>query len=382
MDRLKPPSVKIDNYLLLLENSLHAIPFNILVAALLSFDLFYNQIPFSFILYWFIAVVITSVIRFAYCKKALKQKQYLSGPNHSLFIFLALTFLNGCVWGSSYLIFLPLLTGVHEGVLILVLGGMAAGGVASLSAFLPAYYVYILPMFLPVIIYNYSFLQTERSILATMFLLFVVMLLVIARINYHLVNSVFQLNTQKDFLINELSISNKKLEKSNKEIRTMSVTDALTGLFNRRYFDTALARELDRATRNSYPLILILLDIDNFKYLNDTFGHPYGDKFLCLVAGVLRNSLRRANDLIMRLGGDEFAIIAANMGMQQAKNLCHSIRNAFAKKNEHLNITLSMSIICIVPGHKPDLNRIFSAADKMLYKAKEHGKNQVVSQEI
>lgn len=382
MEGLKPHSVRADNYLLLLENSLHVIRFNILVAALLSFDLFYNHISFSLILSWFSAVVLISVIRFAYCKKALKSKLYLSRLHHSLFIFLALTFLSGFIWGLSYLIFLPLLSGVHEGVLILALGGMAAGGVASLSAFLPAYYVYLLPIFLPVIIYNYSFLQIRSSILATMFLLFVVMLLVIARVNYQLVNKIFQLNTEKDSLINQLVIANKKLEEANKEIGAMSVTDALTGLFNRRYFDTALASELNRAKRNDYPLILIWIDIDNFKYLNDTFGHPYGDKFLYLFALVLKSSVRRANDLIMRLGGDEFAIIAANMDMKQAKILCHSIREELAKKNEHANITLSMSIICITPGHQPDPSTIVSTADKLLYKAKEQGKNRVISQTI
>lgn len=113
---------------------------------------------------------------------------------------------------------------LQEFIIILVLGGMSAGAIASLSVYLPAYYAYILPMFLPVITYNYLTFELDRAMLATMFLLFVLMLVTSARINNLLLNRVFRLSREKQVLIDDL--------------HQLSITDSLTGLYNRRYFES------------------------------------------------------------------------------------------------------------------------------------------------
>lgn len=382
MTKISEQLIQLERYTWLLDNSLRSIPFNIVVAALLAMLFFYNQVPILLILSWFSAIVLISLIRWFFSKKAMKEITSFDKIRRGLIIFSSLTFITGCIWGLSYGLFLPYFHGFYEAIIILVLGGMAAGGVASLSAFMPAYYAYVLPMFLPVIVYNYSFLQFERSILATMFLMFVLMVITIARINCNLIQKVFKLNHQKDHLITQLSLSNKKLEDSNEEIRMMSITDSLTGLYNRRFFDHSFPNELNRAKRNKYPLSLVLIDVDNFKYINDTYGHPYGDKFLNFVAKILKQSIRRANDIIVRLGGDEFAAILSNMDILDVNALCDYIRAEFKKENEHSNVTLSIGIIYISPGNEDDLKKIISAADRMLYQAKEGGRNKVISQKI
>lgn len=370
------------NYHLLLEGSLQSIPFNIFIGILISVDFYYKKLPASIIFIWFLSIAIASLIRWIYSSYVLKHELYKENNRLSVLIFLSLTMLMGCIWGASYIIFMPYISNIHEVILILVYGGLAAGAATSLAGYLPAYYAYILPMFLPVIIVNYSFGEQERSILATMFILFVIMIATIARINHNMLNRIFQLNSQKDYLINELSISNKKLEISNEEVRLMSITDPLTGLYNRRYFDNILLQELNRAKRNKFPLGLILIDIDNFKFINDNFGHPYGDKYLIFVASVLKRSMRRANDILVRLGGDEFAIILSNIPISEVSAHCEHIRAEFSKENQHENVTLSIGIICIEPGNSTDLNNIISAADKLLYRAKEKGKNQTISKVI
>jgi diguanylate cyclase (GGDEF)-like protein len=382
MQRLKKSSLQSENYRLLLENSLSAIPFNVLIGGGLSLDLYYQHMPKNLIFFWYMAIIIISLFRWIYSKNVLKNEYYKDNNQISLGGFLVLTLIMGCVWGSCYLLFLPYLTMVHEVVIILILGGMAAGSATSLSAYLPAYYAFILPMFLPPILYNFSFFQLERSILASMFLLFVIMVGLIAKINNRLLERIFQLNSQKDYLISQLSVFNKKLESSNEEIRVMSITDSLTGLFNRRYFDNSLLQQINKAKQNRYPIGLILIDIDNFKFINDTHGHPYGDSYLIYVATVLKKSIRRTNDILVRLGGDEFAAILTNMSVAEVSALCELIRSEFAKGNKHPNVTLSIGIICIEPGNCDELKNIISVADKLLYQAKEKGKNQTVSQVI
>lgn len=377
MNIFKTPLLSNENCVHLLESSVQAILFNIIVASLLSLILTFQKVPINSIAFWFIGIVLVSLARFVFCKNALKRKSYLSNTNFTIFIFLILTLITGCLWSLVYILFIPYLTTIREAIVILVLGGLCAGAVLSLSAYLPAYCAYVLPMFLPVIIYNYSLMNAERSILATMFLLFVSMILILAKINNRLLDRVFQLNVQKDSLINQLINSNKKLEAYNEEIHTLSITDSLTGLFNRRYFDIALLNELNRSRRNQYPLSLILIDLDNFKYINDTFGHPYGDKYLRFTADTLRNSVRRSNEIIIRIGGDEFAIIAANMDLDQTKILCKAIGNEFDKNNRHHQVTLSIGVTCISPENKIDLDTIITTADKMLYRAKDLGKNKM-----
>ncbi|WP_245614271.1 GGDEF domain-containing protein [Legionella massiliensis] len=358
---------------------MQAIPFNIVISGLLCLEFIYKKIPYTPILLWFLGIVIVSLIRLFYCKYVVSHHLYQEKNAKSALLFLMLTLLMGCLWGACYLIFIPYLSEVNEVTVILIFGGLSAGAATSLSGYLPAYYSYIFPMFLPVIIYNYSFFEVERAILATMFILFVIMVATIAKTNSNLLEKILQLDNQKDFLIKELSISNKKLEASNEEIRVMSITDPLTGLYNRRYFDNALLQELNRAKRNKYPLGLILIDIDNFKFINDNFGHPYGDSYLVFVASVLKKSMRRTTDVLVRLGGDEFAVILSNIPITEVSKLCESIREEFSKENRHKNVTLSIGLICIEPGQSTELNNIVSAADKLLYKAKEKGKNQTIT---
>lgn len=160
MSQKKLMEINSEVCLFLFQNALRSIPFNIVIAGLLSIDIYYfRRVPTLVILSWFLLIVIVSVIRWIHSKVILKRKSYLSEPEHSLFVFSLLTFFKGCIWGGCYAAFLPYVSHNNEAVIILILGGMAAGGVASLSAYMPAYLAYMLPMFLPVVIINYSFLN-------------------------------------------------------------------------------------------------------------------------------------------------------------------------------------------------------------------------------
>ncbi len=366
--------------LLLYQGSVRAIPFNIVLASLLVLDLIYNRVPQFVLSLWILSIVLISLLRWVFCFLCLKKKYFEKKIHQGLYIFLFLTLFMGMTWGSCYLMTLPYLNELHEFIIILVLGGLCAGSIASLSIYLPAYYAYILPMLVPVIVYNYSLMNFDRAVLATMFLLFVVMVIVSALLNNRLLNTTLKLFQEKESLISQLKI--------------MSLTDSLTGLYNRRHFEEVLNSEFYRAKRNKYPLNLVLIDIDNFKVINDSFGHPHGDILLINLADVLTKSLRRSTEIVFRLGGDEFAIIFINNSMEDTLSICKLIKKNFQKnllsydkaifnQPELLNkITLSMGVVHLSWEENLDLQQVISVVDKALYQAKNHGKNKIVLKEI
>lgn len=369
---------------LLYRHSLRSVPFNMIVASLLAIDLWYRSMPESMILIWYFLIVFISLIRLLNSKIKLKTDILPTTIKKDTYIFCALTFLMGLAWGSSYFIFIVNINKLQEFIILLVLGGMCAGALASLSIYLPAYYAYILPMFVPIIVYNFYSWEIDRTVMAALFCLFILMLMITARLNNNLMLQNFKLEKEKDWLIKKLSETNVNLEESNdklllsiEEVRLMSITDALTGLYNRRHFNTVLHHELDRAKRNGHKLNLVLMDIDNFKYINDTFGHPYGDEFLIAIASCLKTSLRRSDDILFRLGGDEFAAILTHLTAEEALHVCSQIQKQFKEDIKNENVSLSMGILCVEPTCHASVKQIIARADEALYEAKRKGKKQI-----
>lgn len=144
-------------FLLLLESSLKSIPFNIFLCAIIGGYLLYRHAPIIPVFTWCFLLIGLSVIRWVNSKKGIKNRDYLSIKKDSARRrFLWLTFLTGCLWGACYVFFYRYFTAAHQNVITLVLGGMASGALASLSVYLPAYYAYLIPMFLPLIIFNFG----------------------------------------------------------------------------------------------------------------------------------------------------------------------------------------------------------------------------------
>jgi diguanylate cyclase (GGDEF)-like protein len=375
-------SLGVEGFLLLLKGTLSSIPFNIIGASLLSIDFVYNQIPIHLVFVWFSVIFFLSIGRWFYNQIVIVNKYYQTHYDLTRLLFLFFIFLTGLVWGAAFFIFLPVVNITQQAIIALVLGGMAAGAIAALSIYLPAFYAYVLSMFLPIIVYDFYLFELDTIIIALLYSMFLIMVFITAKINSRLLHASFKLDKEKDVLINELKVTNLKLEKSIDEVRAMSITDSLTGLYNRRYFDMIFYNELKKARRNQYAINLVLIDIDNFKYVNDTFGHPSGDDFLIYVANSLKKSLRRADDIIFRLGGDEFALVLSHMLADDVVLFCDTLQNRFSDSNQYKNVTLSMGIISISSFNRLDIESVITAADRTLYQAKKDGKNKIVAKVI
>jgi len=158
-----------------------------------------------------------------------------------------------------------------------------------------------------------------------------------------------------------------------------ALTDGLTGMQNRRYFDDALREYLEEFRRIGKPVGLLVLDLDHFKSVNDTHGHDVGDEVLRVVAGCLRE-FTRYHDVVARLGGEEFAVVAPNMDTDMLIKLAERIRKAIASLsvttgNVRLRVTTSVGI-AIWDG-KENAEQFYRRADRMLYEAKRLGRNRV-----
>ncbi len=171
------------------------------------------------------------------------------------------------------------------------------------------------------------------------------------------------------------------------KLSALAMTDALTGLWNRRAFDQALRREWKRTVRDESQLSLLLLDLDHFKLLNDQYGHPLGDEYLVAVASAVSDTVR-ASDVVCRWGGDEIAIILPGTDHAGAVRAAEKVRAAVEalrfrarkKADEWVSMTASIGVATAVT--EPDKaatipHNLLSAADKALYKAKREGQNRV-----
>ena len=189
------------------------------------------------------------------------------------------------------------------------------------------------------------------------------------------------LNMTRD--ITERKQAEQKLQEAYKAVETLAITDALTGLANRRQFDQCLTNEWRRGLRDRNPLAMLLIDVDLFKSYNDTYGHVRGDSCLKQIAEAALDVVARPGDLVARFGGEEFAVILPNTStegaLQVANEICEGLRR---RRLEHscnpLGIlTISVGCAAMVPSLGQHAINLIELADEALYTAKRNGRNQV-----
>jgi diguanylate cyclase (GGDEF)-like protein len=166
------------------------------------------------------------------------------------------------------------------------------------------------------------------------------------------------------------------------KLREQAIRDPLTELFNRRYLEETLERELARAAREDYSVCVIMIDLDHFKRVNDTYGHEAGDEVLKTLAITLSEQCRRG-DFACRYGGEEFVVIMPNINLETAYERAENIRKSLNSlhvpyRHYSLTITISMGIACY-PINGGTRDSILHAADQAMYGAKEAGRDHILS---
>ena len=184
-------------------------------------------------------------------------------------------------------------------------------------------------------------------------------------------------------LDNKVRERTEELEIMNDQLQYASITDSLTQVKNRRYFDSKLPTEYRRAYREKSWISLMIMDIDHFKLFNDTHGHQAGDKVLQDVAAAIQEVVKRPSDAVSRYGGEEFTVLLPNTPEEGAYQVAERIRENIQAlqiewENKILTVTISIGLVSCTPSHYEGENTLIKQADDYLYVAKNHGRNRTI----
>jgi len=183
-------------------------------------------------------------------------------------------------------------------------------------------------------------------------------------------------SVSRDQLYNELLDVKTQLENKAKALHQLATTDPLTGLLNRREFTNLVKRMVSQSNRNQSKFSVLTIDIDDFKRVNDTYGHQKGDEIIIHVANLLLEA-RREHDLVARTGGEEFVIVLTETSEASAFNCAEKIRQEIeSTPSGNLGVTVSIGVATSKPNTNNDFEKLLALSDKALYASKNNGKNQ------
>lgn len=177
------------------------------------------------------------------------------------------------------------------------------------------------------------------------------------------------------FLIVALLIS--ALRRAHEHEKEIARTDNLTGAVNTRFFNELLQMEIDRLIRRKHPFTIVYIDVDNFKYVNDHFGHSTGDQVLRAIVSLTKDKLRKI-DVVARLGGDEFALLLTDTSQEAARITIEKLRSSLLGEMRNNNWPLTFSIGVLTCNTEPEkIDSLIKQADELMYSVKHSGKNSV-----
>lgn len=282
--------------------------------------------------------------------------------------------LSGGIWGGFYAASTIIPTFSPISFLILIsLAGTVGGGVSALSPDLKLSIWLLLSLLMPSIA---AMILFPVSFDLAVCLLFIAYFIGMTSVAYTL-NKEYWQALKSSYLVIEYAA----------ELEKLNTQDGLTGLRNRKFFDEELVREIKRAERRRTELSLLMMDIDHFKHVNDTYGHLAGDKCLQTAADVFTGIIKRQTDTIVRYGGEEFAIILPEMAQEKAIEFAEKIRDTFENTKIIWNglpipLTLSIGVSSVKPVVNFKYELLIRSADEALYHAKETGRNRVFANKL
>lgn len=214
-----------------------------------------------------------------------------------------------------------------------------------------------------------------------------IILLVVSSISTFFVVKLKRLNQALEVKVadrtQELAVANRRLQTANAALEKQSKLDQLTQILNRRGFNAVYEKAWDICQRLQQPLSFIIIDVDNFKTVNDKLGHLTGDQFLEEIALLLQNAAGSSDVEVARLGGDEFVCVLQNAAEEEAAEFAETIRAeignlTFTNADWQLELSASLGVASLIPNETSSPKELFALADQALYKAKESGRNKMV----
>lgn len=340
-------------------NVVRAPVINIVNAVVLSFVL-WPVTQRQHIIVWFLALLALNVGRMGLGWLYQRTKRSPEESHHWIRPYVIGAILSGAVWGSAALL-MPPNHFEYQVLVILMVGGMVLGGLPMLAVTDNAFSYYLFAATVPISAKMFSMGSLVPTLVGALVLLFMFTTYATGKHFYKTFRAAFL---------------------SRIAAEAMARHDPLTGLANRRWFDECLRQAWNYALRGSFPLSLILIDVDEFKKYNDRYGHLQGDECLRRVADALRLSLPRKTDLLARYGGEEFVVLLPFTDAKGGALVAERLRNAVSKlemgdaaSTVGTQLTVSLGGATCLPKPSASPTEPIHVADQALYAAKAAGKN-------
>lgn len=359
-----------------------SLPAALLCATILFFGL-YSVSNKSMLITWYASVLIVSLFRFYQISL---YRRYPGAVRYHMNVFIFGTILSALTWGAAGSMLIPAHNISHLMLAIIIVAGITAGGTQTLQASRTANMSFIVIAVLPMAVWLLA--QEEHVYFVLSFAVFAYMafMLMLAQRGYTQLLESIRLRHVNEMLVGQLFEINSNLvdeiserKKTQSQLDYLVTHDVLTKVANRHAFNIQFNQTLGRAHRNSSQFSLLYIDVDNFKIINDSFGHDVGDRVLQVIAARLKENLREI-DMLARIGGDEFIVVLEEThGREYVEKFTHRIKSLFRQSFEvgqhQIQVTLSIGA-CIFPDDGVDINSLMKNADIALYHAKKMGRNR------
>ncbi len=329
---------------------------------------------------WYIFYLVIFISRIVLVKTYSKQQNSFKHVLLWKTLFITGAFLGGLSWGFVGSLLFMDASVAQQMLIIFLIAGVTAGSIPVLSAELKAALLFISAALLPVffqLLYMKIYPYTLYGMMIAIYFIYLVML----SLKLHkMITNALELKFENDALLENLSLTKHELEVINKKLTHAATHDPLTNLANRSLFEINLANALKRANLKKEIFGLLFIDLDNFKEINDAYGHHIGDQLLRLLVNRLRNNTREV-ECIARLGGDEITIILENIRdpdalFNAASQICNSLANPLIIQNHTIVVTASIGV-GVYPIDGEDSETLLRNADKAMYYVKQHGGNNI-----
>ncbi len=350
-----------------------------MVVATLVVIVLQDDAPKRFLYTWLLLSVLISLLRFVLVYKWHHRDPGDDRPRRWARWYALGTLLAGANWGCSILFLSGDLPLIHQLFVLVVLVGLPIAAMPGDSVFMPVYAAFAVPIVIGLAYWSLLVpgpLALQFPLVAAAY---GAVLWITARSYHERLRSSIEIGLTNEQLVKQLSQSNRRLEE-------MAYIDPLTGLSNRRWFQIEAQQELDRCMRSGRSIALLLIDLDNFKQVNDTLGHDAGDELLKVVGRRLKESLRHTDAVARnvgaaaRFGGDEFTVLLEDVDGRvgvtlAAQRILDELGRRIQLGNGEWELSASIGI-ALFPGHSEKLGELMRGADIAMYRAKKQGRNR------
>ncbi|MDX2370836.1 MAG: GGDEF domain-containing protein [Colwellia sp.] len=341
-----------------------------LIVSAAYFWVFAIFIPLIILVFWFFFQILLAAYRLYNAKmfeKHLKQNDQVEIQKQERF-FLISNLFQAFMWTMSSVLAAMYAPQPYELVSFVIIIGVITAAALSMSTIYSAYLVFFFAMIIPQIIILLYYGEHQHIGLVGFVFIYIPATILLSKALYST-----RLSSIRD---------NCKLEESVKELHKLSMIDNLTNIYNRRYFFKMSQDIISLAKREEKKVSLLMIDIDHFKNINDTYGHQGGDSILINLVKEIEKVMRKS-DVFARIGGEEFAVLLHNASVEGAIVIAEKIRatienKTFIYNTTTINLTISIGI-AELNKNNTTIETLYTQADKQLYFAKNNGKNRVVS---